>query len=120
MHLGASGRIFDRAQTLRANETKAERILWKRLSKNQLGVKFRRQHPVLKYVVDFYCHSSKLVVELDGSVHELPEQRFNDMTRADALTNYGLTIIRFKNDEVLFDVEQVVRAIEAELDKLRQ
>ncbi|MBL7852350.1 MAG: endonuclease domain-containing protein [Cyclobacteriaceae bacterium] len=119
MHLGAPGQIFDRAQSLRANETKAERLLWERLSKNQLGYKFRRQHPILTYVVDFYCHAKKLVIELDGSVHELVEQRFNDMTRTDALTHYGLKIVRFKNEDVFSDIDKVVRTIESELGRNR-
>ena len=117
MHLGAPGQIFDRAQSLRANETKAEKLLWERLSRNQLGYKFRRQHPILTYVVDFYCHAKKLVIELDGSVHEPAEQRFNDMTRTDALTQYGLKIMRFKNEEVFSNLDQVVITIESELGK---
>jgi cyclase len=112
MHLGATGSIFQRAQALRAAETVAEKLLWKRLSNNQLGVKFRRQHPVLNYIVDFYCHSRKLVIELDGSVHDLPEQRFHDANRMLALSSHGLKVIRFTNEDVIDSIDRVVMEIE--------
>lgn len=117
MHLGASAVIFRTAQLLRLRETPAEKLLWSRLRNNQLGVKFRRQHPMLNYVVDFYCHSAKLAVELDGPIHETAEQKFHDMERTDALGRFRLTVIRFRNDEVINDVDQVVDKIHEQLAK---
>lgn len=115
MHLGATGRIFEHAQSLRGTETMAERLLWGRLSKNQLGVKFRRQHPVLNYVADFYCHSAKLIIELDGSVHETPQQQFHDQVRTEALSAHGIKIIRFRNEDVISSIDQVLEKIRIHL-----
>lgn len=116
MHLGASGRVFEHAQLLRGTLTKSERLLWNRLSRNQLGVKFRRQHPVLNYVADFYCHSAKLIIELDGSVHEAPEQQFHDQVRTEALSAHGIKVIRFRNEDVILSIDQVVEKIRIHLD----
>ncbi len=118
MHLGASGPIFDRVQSLREDETKAEKILWERLSKKRIGAKFRRQHPILNYIVDFYSHALKLVVELNGSVHERTKQRFHDRMRTEVLTSYGITVIRVTNEEVLSNVDQVVVAIKAQMSRM--
>ena len=70
MHFGASHLLFERAAELRKFSTHTEDIIWGYLKGNQLGVKFRRQHPLLFYVVDFYCHKLKLIVEIDGSIHD--------------------------------------------------
>jgi len=70
MHYGASNLIFQRAEELRKYPTHEEAIIWGYLSGSQLGIKFRRQHPIFLYVADFYCHSLKLVIEIDGGIHE--------------------------------------------------
>jgi cyclase len=69
MFYGAGSIIFKRAAELRANPTPMEEHLWHFLSKNQLGLRFKRQHPISNYIADFYCHSIKLAIEIDGSVH---------------------------------------------------
>ena len=69
MHYAASKLIFQRAEELRKFPTREEDMMWMYLSGNKLGVKFRRQHPLFLYVADFYCHELKLVVEIDGSIH---------------------------------------------------
>ncbi len=120
MHLGASGLIFERARALRNRETKAERILWEKLSKKQLGVKFRRQHPIATFIVDFYCHSHKLAIELDGTVHDLPEQRFHDKTRTGILDSFEVKVIRFTNQEVHSNVDRVVESIRTHLKHYKQ
>ena len=66
LFLGANKFLFDMAGQLRRDETKAEKLLWSKLRNKQLGVKFRRQHPLYSYIVDFYCHSHRLVIEVDG------------------------------------------------------
>ena len=64
MHYGASKQIFQYAEALRKNMTVAEKIIWERLSKNQLAVRIRRQHPIWKYIADYYCHELKFVIEI--------------------------------------------------------
>lgn len=70
MFFGASPKIFQRATELRKNMTEAERILWSALRRKQLsGKRFRRQHPIETFIVDFYCHEARLVIEVDGGIH---------------------------------------------------
>jgi cyclase len=71
MHYGATKITFQFAEKLRNNLTPAEKMLWYQLSKNALGHRFRCQHPIWRYVVDFYCHPVKLVIEVDGTIHTL-------------------------------------------------
>ena len=78
MHYGASKVIFQKAKELRKFPTHEEEIIWGYLCRNKLGVKFRRQHPIFLYIVDFYCHSLKLVIEIDGGIHHKPEIRIYD------------------------------------------
>jgi imidazole glycerol-phosphate synthase subunit HisF len=75
MHYGTGPNIFKNAQELRERETDAEKILWQSLSKKRLGVKFRRQHPKKKFIVDFYCHGASLIIELDGGIHDAKSQK---------------------------------------------
>jgi len=111
MFLGASPLIFERARELRSRETVPEKLLWKRLSKKQLGVKFRRQHPIHCYIADFYCHTHKLIVEIDGASHDGQEQSANDKVRDKSLSAYGIETLRFSNEMVLNNIEQVVQRI---------
>jgi cyclase len=115
MFLGAGPNIFQKAELLRASETRPERMLWSYLSNKKLGVKFRRQHPILNYVVDFYCHSHKLAIELDGDVHDSKEAQAYDQLRTEELEQNGLRVIRFKNHEVRNRIEDVLKAIELSL-----
>ncbi len=119
MHLGASGNLFAMARQLRLQETEAEKRLWCRLRNNQLGVKFRRQHPIYTYVVDFYCHSCGLVIEVDGLVHSTKESEFNDSVRTKAFTEFNIEVIRFTNYEVLFDIETVLDKIKTSIKKFQ-
>lgn len=100
MHYGASTVIFRRAEELRKFPTHAELIIWGYLAGNRLGVKFRRQHPLANYIADFYCHSLRLVIEIDGSIHNKQEVKINDNERQAHIESLGLTVIRFTNDEV--------------------
>ena len=100
----------ERARQLRKNMTDAERALWARLRRRQvLGHKFRRQHPLGPYVVDFVCIQRKLVVEVDGGQHA--EHRRDDDRRSARLADQGFAVLRFWNHEVLTDTDAVVRAI---------
>lgn len=111
-HYGASSAIFEQANILRKNLTDAEKILWVSLRNRKLmGYKFRRQHAIGKYIVDFYCHEKLLVIELDGGVHEYPDIRERDEGRENDLMKLGLTIIRFSNEKVESNLEDVLNQI---------
>ena len=102
------------AKRLRRGETDAERKLWMRLRDRQVnGAKFRRQQPIGRYIVDFFCPESKLVVELDGGHHA--DQVEADMRRADFLTKSGYRVLRFWDNDVLADTEAVLQKIVNEL-----
>ncbi len=91
-------------KSLRNNATPAERFLWKHLKNKQLdGKRFLRQHSILNYIVDFYCPSEKLIVELDGQVHYNEEAQAYDIKRTKELEKLGFTIIRFEN-KMVFDL----------------
>lgn len=106
MWKGALQSSFLKAQFLRKNETESEKILWGKLKNNQLnGFKFRRQHPIGFYIVDFYCHRLKLIIEVDGEYHNLPEQIEKDKKRTQILESEGLRLIRFSNNEIQKNLE---------------
>ena len=100
MFYGAGNLIFENAKRLRDNPTNAETVLWGYLKQRPLGQKFRRQHPIGIYIADFYCHSLKMVIEVDGNIHAEPEVAEKDARRQIDLEQDGLTVIRFKNEEV--------------------
>jgi very-short-patch-repair endonuclease len=117
MFKGAPPDSFAKAKFLRDNMTDAEKLLWEKLKNNQLkGFKFRRQHPIHIYIVDFYCHKLKLVIEIDGGYHDSNDQKILDSERSEILKFQELEIIRFTNDEVLGNIEFVIRKIEEKLD----
>lgn len=119
MYFGATPAIFKLARELRKNETEAEKILWKKLNKNQLfGLQFRRQHPINKFIADFYCAKIKLVIELDGSIHEIDEHHEHDIGRSEILNDFGIIVIRFTNDEIMKDIDNVINQIENTVNSL--
>jgi len=124
MHLGAKPSTFRNAEHLRRNPTSAEEILWKRLRNNQIDeTHFRRQHPFDRYVPDFYAHSVKLVIELDGSIHEEKSVKFTDADREQNIKLHGLFILRYTNEEVYKyedDVVEDVRQVVIELKKMKK
>ena len=121
MWKGAPSDSFSKAQFLRRNETIAEKLLWEKLRNNQLeGLKFRRQHPVNIYIADFYCHKFKLIIELDGDYHNQEEQKQRDEVRTEVLRLNDLKIIRFKNEEVEQDINQVLTMIKNKIEQLKE
>ena len=121
MWKGAPSDLFSKAQFLRRNETIAEKLLWEKLRNNQLeGLKFRRQHPVNIYIADFYCHKFKLIIELDGDYHDQEEQKQKDEVRTEVLRLNDLKIIRFKNEEVEQDINQVLTTIKNKIEQLKE
>lgn len=118
MFYGAQPILFRFAKELRSNQTEAEEFLWKHLSNKQLqGIRFKRQHPIKYFIADFYCHRVKLVVEVDGGYHKIPEQFEYDLNRDKELEELGLKVLRFTNEQVFFDVENTVNTIKIELNK---
>jgi cyclase len=111
MFFGASYLLFQKAKELRENMTEAEVVLWEYLRQHPFGYKFRRQHPLGIYVVDFYCHKLNLVIEVDGSVHGEKEVIEADMERQRQLERDGLKVARFTNEEVLKKREEVIDRI---------
>ena len=117
MFLNASPILFSYARRLRASPTNTEKLLWSRLSKSQLGVRFRRQHPILSYVVDFYCHSKRIAVEIDGNIHDSAKHKTTDQIRSNDLRTFGIKVIRFRNEEVELDLDRVVNDIRREIER---
>jgi len=102
------------ARQHRREPTGAEAALWAALRGGRLrGAKFRRQHPVGRFIVDFYCGKASLVVEIDGSVHDLTGQA--DLVREAFLREQGLRLLRFNNEDVLHNLEAVLNTIESAL-----
>ena len=97
---------------LRNHSTRAECILWKALQKRKLaGRKFRRQHSIEHYIVDFYCPREKLVIELDGPYHSQKKTMEYDQKRTERLEALGCKVLRFKNKLVLHNLDLVLKAI---------
>ncbi len=112
MFYGATPIIFERARLLRLNQTKYEIVLWNYLKNKQLlGLKFRRQHPISNFIADFYCHSKKLVIEIDGKSHFNKEAKEYDTGRTAEFEKFGITEIRFTNQQVELETEFVVSKI---------
>jgi very-short-patch-repair endonuclease len=112
MYFGAKPSIFKLAKELRKMETEAEKLLWSRLSKNQvLGLQFRRQHPINRFIADFYCPKIKLIIEVDGSIHEIPEYQDHDIGRSDKLNDFGITVIRFTNEQIIENIDSTLKQI---------
>ena len=102
--------VRQRANSLRQEMTPAEIKLWHRLRNRQLfDLKFRRQHPLHRFILDFCCHEHLLVVEVDGGIHEF--QKEYDEARTQQLEQHGYNVLRFKNEEVIFNIEGVLGEI---------
>ncbi len=105
--------LLEKAKEMRANPTQAESALWQQLRNKNLESKFRQQHLIGDYIVDFVCLSKKLIIEVDGKIHE--SQVEEDAKRTEILENDGYKVIRFTNEEVLGDIEGVLERIKEEL-----
>ena len=107
-----SDTLLSHARELRKNATDAEQLLWKILRNRQIeDLKFRRQHPVTPYVVDFFCHEANLIIELDGGQHNGTEQQSKDEQRTQFLESKGYRVLRFWNHDILQHTEAVVQTI---------
>ncbi|MFA4831104.1 MAG: endonuclease domain-containing protein [Patescibacteria group bacterium] len=113
--------INERARQLRNNPTPAEAKFWEDLRRRQFcGLKFLRQHPILFlannrvhfFLTDFYCHKYKLIIEIDGDIHDKKEQQEYDLMREETLKEMGFKILRFKNEEVVQNIDLVINKLE--------
>lgn len=107
----------DFAKILRRNQTDAEKLLWYRIRNRQLSdVKFRRQKPIENFIVDFVSPDTKLIIELDGGQHNETKDKLLDSERTKVLKSKGYKVIRFWNNEVINQLESVLKRILEELN----
>src|SRR5260221_8475383 len=119
MHLHNIRAKKEQRRELRSRLTPEESYLWSYLQRRQLcGWKFRRQHSVGPYILDFYCPAEKLAVELDGSTHDHEAAQNYDLKRNAFLTQFGIRTLRFENREARKNIEGVLLAIEAHFAEL--
>lgn len=112
MYYGASQETLEKAKALRKSETNAEKLLWEQLKTKKLnGYKFRRQHPISHFIADFYCHELKLIIEVDGEIHQLSENKEYDENRTAELERFELKVIRYTNYEIENNLNEVLAAL---------
>jgi len=112
-YFNASPEILKRANDLRQHMTEPEKMLWEIIGKKKMmSVTFRRQHPIDRFIVDFYSHDVLLVVEIDGDIHNNTEVAERDDGREVELKKLGLSVMRFTNKEVLGQRDKVVKSIQ--------
>jgi cyclase len=120
MFEGANPLVFELAKDLRHNMTEAEKVLWMHLRAGVHGLKIRRQHPIGVYIADFYCHKVRLIIEVDGLIHDNPEMKDYDQKREQDLNSLGYSILRFANKEIFNDIENVLKMIKTKVEVLIQ
>jgi len=103
--------LKDFARKNRNNPTLAESYLWAQIKSNALGVKFQRQHIIYDYIADFVCLEKSLIIEIDGGYHFTENQIVKDTDRTEILESLGFKVIRFTNEEVLYNTDSVVQKI---------
>ncbi len=109
------------ARQLRNASTKAEIILWQKLKRKQLyGYDFDRQKPINNYILDFFCHELMLGIEVDGYSHEFLEVYNKDVIKEAKMNEFGITVLRFSDYQVMKDTENVIRAIEQYISEFEE
>lgn len=109
----------EKRRQLRKNQTFCEKIVWLYLrDRKTLGYKFRRQYSIDQFVIDFYCPELKLAVEIDGSVHDNPDQKEYDANRQEYLERFGITFCRITNDELMGNANMAFKNIESAISLL--
>jgi len=104
-------KLKERRRRLRKRSTTQENLLWEKLRNRKIGSKFRRQHSIGGYILDFYCKEKRLLVEIDGGIHMKNEAKENDKVRDKYFRELNFKILRFKNDEIEKDIDRVVEKI---------
>ena len=109
----------EKRRDLRNHATRSERLLWSQLKNNQVsGFKFRRQHGVGPYILDFYCPEAKLAIEIDGSSHDSEEARKNDERRQAFIEEFEIRFLRFSDTELFENMNRVIEKIKEELNRV--
>ena len=106
------------AKELRNNSTLSEILLWKQIKNKALGVEFKRQVPMLEFIVDFYCQEIRLAIEVDGNIHDF--RYIEDAQRQEEIEKYGVTFIRFSNKEIKYNMLSVISSLEAKIEELKK
>ena len=110
MYFNAKPATLEVARILRKRMTKCEELLWEKLNRKQIcGLRFRRQHPIDIFIADFYCHEVRLVVELDGEIHE--NKKEYDLGRSAEIGKFDIKVIRFSNEQIMNSIEEVIKEI---------
>lgn len=121
LYKGAKPIQFEFAQQMRKEPTKAESILWTYLSGKQMqGLKFRRQHPLDNFILDFYCHEIKLSIEVDGEIHQNEMQATYDKERTKYLQDKGINELRFKNETIINRITDALNEIEKTIRQIKR
>jgi len=108
-------RLKERAKEMRSHPTEAEAVLREYVRANNLGHKFLYQYIIGQFIVDFLCPDCKLIIEVDGGYHDEPEQQCDDELRTQMLEELGYHVIRFTNEQVLYDIDNVIKKINSHL-----
>jgi very-short-patch-repair endonuclease len=115
--------ILAHAREMRHPQTPAEASLWRALRNRKTGFKLRRQHPIYRFIIDFYCAQAKLLIEIDGKSHLEPDQVEYDRARTESLEKLGYKVIRFTNNDVRYNIhtvaDEILRTIEARIAELK-
>jgi len=111
--------LKERAREMRKNPTPAESIMWDLLLNDEAfdGYRFLRQKPIDQYIVDFYCSKLMLAIEIDGSVHDEIDTHNYDKMRSEKLKKYGIKVIRYRNDDVMNNIDAIRKDLEKQITK---
>jgi very-short-patch-repair endonuclease len=112
--------LKDFALSNRKHPTQAESLLWEAVRGKQMGQPFRRQHIIGEFIADFVCLPTKLIIELDGRYHSLPEQQISDEQRTQWLQHQGYKVVRFTNEQVFHDLENTIKNIKELIYETKQ
>lgn len=116
--------ILQFARELRQPQTPAEATLWRHLRNRNLKYKFRRQHPIDFFIIDFYCAEAKLLIEIDGASHLAKEQMEYDKARTEYLEECGYKLIRFTNNDVRYNIntiaDEIIKAVEKRIEEMNK
>ena len=116
--------LLAHAREMRHPQTPAEASLWRALRNRKTGFKFRRQHPIYRFIIDFSCAEAKLLIEIDGESHLKPNQAEYDKARTEYLEALGYLLIRFTNDDVRYNIHevasQILRTVETRIIQLKE
>ncbi len=113
MFYNAKPHIFEKAKVLRDKMTASELQLWEHLrGKKMLNLRFRPQHPIDRFIADFYCHPLRLVIEVDGDIHKSESQKEYDVNREAELGYWGIKVLRFANEQIECNINLVIHEIE--------